>query len=44
MTQEMITNHMNGTISVRNVEFKYNDIDCIGAEFWITLPLKVISN
>ena len=44
MTQEMITNHMNGTISVRNVEFKYNDIDCKGAEFRITLPLKVACN
>ncbi len=44
MTQEMIVNHMNGTISVHNVEFTYNDINCKGVEFMITLPLKTSFN
>ena len=39
MSQKIIKNHFHGNISVHNVKFKYNNIDCNGAEFTITLPI-----
>ena len=38
MTQEIITKHMNGTITVSNEEFSYNSRKCFGAKFIIELP------
>ncbi|RLA82415.1 MAG: hypothetical protein DRG78_07285 [Epsilonproteobacteria bacterium] len=39
MSQKIITDHFHGHISVKNVEFKHNDIECFGAEFTINLPI-----
>jgi PAS domain S-box-containing protein len=40
MTYKLITNGMNGMINVKNVKYKYNNKDYIGAEFEIILPLN----
>ena len=39
MTYSIITDGMNGTIEVNNVEFNHNNRVYIGAEFTITLPI-----
>lgn len=41
MSSEIITKHMQGLITVNNVRFKYNDTYYKGAEFVITLPIKL---
>lgn len=41
MTYTLITEGMNGTIDVSNVNFKYNDKEYKGAEFVISLPLDI---
>jgi signal transduction histidine kinase len=38
MSQEIVTKHMEGTIEVENVDFKYNKIYHKGALFIVTLP------
>ncbi|MFX4235248.1 cache domain-containing protein [Aliarcobacter butzleri] len=40
MTEEIITKHLNGTICVENVEFKYNEKEYFGAEFTIRIDLN----
>jgi len=40
MTESIITKHLNGKIIVKNVEYKYDNIDYIGAKFSIYLPLN----
>ena len=40
MTRDIITNLLAGSIIVKNKEFKYKDINYIGAEFTITLDIK----
>lgn len=40
MSQEIITKHLRGTISVTNAEYTYKKDKCIGAEFIITLPIE----
>ncbi len=40
MSEKIITNHFYGTISTKNVDFKYNNKNYFGAEFAITLPLN----
>ncbi|MEA1913929.1 MAG: PAS domain-containing sensor histidine kinase [Campylobacterota bacterium] len=37
MTKIIIEDHMNGSIQVQNIQFKYNDVSYIGAEFRIIL-------
>lgn len=39
MSREIITKHMNGTISVENVQFTYKKKKYSGAEFTIKIPL-----
>ena len=39
MTHQIITNHLNGTISVSNKEYEYEGIKLKGAEFLITLAI-----
>jgi signal transduction histidine kinase len=38
MSLEIIKKHMNGNLTVRNEEFTYENIKCIGAQFTIELP------
>lgn len=40
MCQEIITKHMNGTLTVSNKSFTYKDIQYKGAEFKIVFPLS----
>lgn len=40
MCQEIVTKHMNGKISVENVNYTYNEKKEKGTNFIITLPLK----
>jgi len=40
MTEEIVTKHMKGEISVSNEEFEYKDKNYKGALFTISLPLK----
>jgi len=37
MTEEIIVKHMKGKISVQNVDFRYEDLNCKGAEFEIVI-------
>ncbi len=37
MTEEIIVKHMKGKISVQNVDFVYEHINCTGAEFKIVI-------
>ena len=39
MSEEIIKNHMNGFLSVKNEKFIYKDKDYIGASFLIKLPI-----
>jgi len=41
MSEEIITKHMYGKIEVNNTSYKYKDKEEIGAQFIITLPLKI---
>ena len=40
MTEEIITKHLNGHISVKNKEFTFNDKKYVGAQFRIILNLS----
>jgi PAS domain S-box-containing protein len=40
MSEEIIRNHLNGTILVENTSYKYNNIDYIGAKFTIKINTK----
>ena len=40
MSNEIITKHMYGFINVTNKSYTYDNIDCFGASFTITIPLK----
>ena len=40
MSEEIITKHMNGTISVHNVEYEYEGNTYTGACFRIELPIN----
>ena len=40
MSKKLIHKKLKGDLKVRNIEFKYNDINYEGAEFTITLPLN----
>ena len=40
MTHKLIKEGMDGSINANNVSYKYDNIDCIGAEFTIILPIK----
>ncbi len=39
MTYDMITNGMNGTIEVNNIDYEYESKNYIGAEFSISIPI-----
>ena len=39
MSLEIVTKHLNGILSVENVEYKYNDILCKGAKFTIKVEV-----
>lgn len=39
MCKEMIEKHMDGTLSVVNTNFTYNNTEYYGAKFSIVLPL-----
>ncbi|MEA3383352.1 MAG: ATP-binding protein [Campylobacterota bacterium] len=38
MTHEIISKHFNGNIEVSNVEFEYDNVKYLGAQFSITIP------
>jgi len=40
MREEIITKHLNGIISVKNVEYEYENVSYKGAQFTIKLPIK----
>ncbi len=40
IANEIITKHMSGKIEVENSSYIYNNIDCTGALFTLTLPFK----
>ena len=40
MVMEIIQKHMQGTISVHNVSYTYENKECKGAEFIISIPTK----
>jgi signal transduction histidine kinase len=40
MTKEMIEIHMNGSLEVKNIEYEYEDVSYVGAEFTIMLPIE----
>ena len=40
MTEEIITKHLNGYISVKNKEFIYNNKKYVGAQFRIILNIN----
>lgn len=44
MSKEIITNHMNGTISVSNTSYLHENKNYKGALFTITLPLTLIAD
>ena len=44
MSEEIIKKHMNGSISVDNNIFTYNDKEYTGAMFTLTIPLKEIKH
>ncbi|MDY0320238.1 MAG: GAF domain-containing sensor histidine kinase [Arcobacteraceae bacterium] len=39
MSNEIISKHLNGKITVENMKFNYNDSECFGANFKIYLPI-----
>ncbi|MEA3499173.1 MAG: PAS domain S-box protein [Campylobacterota bacterium] len=39
MSQEMVTKHLNGTLDVKNITYKYESISYTGALFTIKIPL-----
>ncbi|MGB5793535.1 sensor histidine kinase, partial [Poseidonibacter sp.] len=39
IANEIIVKHMRGTITVHNINYKYNNKDYVGAEFTLKLPL-----
>ena len=43
MSQQMIVNHMEGQITVRNEEYHHNYIKCKGAVFTLEIPLDIDS-
>ena len=44
MSQEMVVKHMQGTLEVKNLEYKYESKDYKGAKFVVSLPLEKLSN
>ena len=40
MTNQIITKQIHGSISVKNIEFRYKDTDYKGVEFKIIIPLS----
>ena len=44
MSYQIITEHLGGTIGVKNVTFTHNGKQMEGAEFTITLPSELIPN
>ena len=41
LVEDILENKLNGNISVKNIEFKHENIDYIGAEFRISIKLKI---
>ena len=41
MSQEIIEKHLQGTLRVRNTTFHHNDVECLGAEFIISIPFEL---
>ena len=39
MSNEIISKHLNGKITVENMKFNYNNTECFGADFKIYLPI-----
>ncbi len=39
MSEEIVTKHLKGTITVENINFEKNGVSCEGAKFTISLPL-----
>jgi len=44
MTNQIITKHLNATIKVKNINFKYNNKTFFGACFTISIPCDVLNN
>ncbi|RXJ86513.1 ATP-binding protein [Arcobacter sp. CECT 8985] len=40
MSKEMITKHMNGTLTAKNIEYSYNKLKLKGAKFILSIPIK----
>ena len=40
MTEEIVTKHMNGKVSVKNRRFDYKGLECYGAFFQLEFPIK----